>query len=57
MTVAEVREIREMISEKTKDYSFEELRDYYTKSADKAEKRIAEIRKDKNIVISSSTPM
>jgi hypothetical protein len=51
MTLTEVREIRDRISEQTKDFSFEELRDYYAKSADKAEKRIAEIRKKRGIVL------
>ena len=51
MTVSEVREIRARISEQTKDFSFEELRDYYAKSTLKAEERIKEIRKKKGIMI------
>jgi ethanolamine ammonia-lyase large subunit len=53
MTVDEVREIKERIYEQIKDFSFEELRDYYAKSTDKAEKRMAEIRKKSNLDLES----
>ncbi|MCL1832918.1 MAG: hypothetical protein FWG49_00290 [Leptospirales bacterium] len=51
MKVDEVREIKERIYEHTKNFTFEELRDYYAKSTDKAEKLIAEIRKKKGLNI------
>ena len=49
MTVEEVRAIRERKSLETTNMTAKELRAYFAEGADKAEKRIAEIRREKGI--------
>ena len=51
MTVEEVRAIREKISLETVGMTTDELHAYFAKGAVKMEKRIAEIRKEKGIVL------
>jgi hypothetical protein len=55
MTVDEVRTIREKISLETARMNPDELRAYYADGAAKAEKRVAEIRKEKGILFQSAT--
>jgi len=54
MTVDEVRSIRETISLETIGMTAEELHTYFSKSTARIEQRIAEIRKEKGIVLTSA---
>jgi len=51
MTVEEVRAIREIISLEAAGMTTDELHAYFAKGAAKMEERIAEIRKEKGIVL------